>query len=241
MNKKWYKKKKYPYNCKECSVEYYSTKANEKRKINPLTCSSCSIKKLWADKEYRKKHEEALKIAHNTDQAKLNHSKASLKNFENEEFKKQALNRLNTEEARQKAKNNIIEVWKDEEKAKQLLRKMYHTRSRKVICKKGEIEVKSSYEERLIYLLDELSLCWEYEPKAFYLEDLKKNYIPDFYIKELDLYVEVKGYWYKGAKEKWDYWLVKYPDIKKILINKQILIKLENGEKLENFIYQENR
>lgn len=240
MSKKSYKKKKYPYNCKECSVEYFSTKANEKRKINPLTCSSCSIKKLWTDKEYRKKHEEALKIAHNTEEVKIKHSKASLKNFENEEFKKQALERINSPKSREKAKNSIIEVWKDEDKVKQLISKMFKTRSRTVICSKGQVQVKSSYEERLIHLLDKLNLSWEYEPKTFYLEEMKKNYIPDFYIKELDVYVEVKGYWYKDAKEKWDYWLIKSPDIKKILINKQILIKLENGEKLENFIYQEN-
>lgn len=241
MTKKTYKKKKYPYRCKECSVEYFSTKANEKRKMNPLTCSSCSIKKLWCDPEYRKKHEETLKLGHNTEEAKLNHSMASLRNFENEDFKKEALIRINTMEAREKAKNSLLEVWKDDQKTKELLRKMYRTRNRKVFCKKGLIEVKSSYEERMIHLLDELCLKWEYEPKTFYLPEMKKNYIPDFFIEELDIYVEVKGYWYKDAKEKWDSWIKTYPDIKRILVNKQTLIKLENGEKLENFIYQEDR
>jgi hypothetical protein len=214
MSKKSYNKKKYPYRCKDCFVEYFSTKMNEKKKINPLTCASCSTKKQWNDLEYRKKHEEALKIAHNTEEAKLNHRKASLRNFENEEFKNKALQRINTPEAREKAKNSIIEVWKDEEKTKQLLRKMYHTRSRKVLCKKGKVEVKSSYEERFIHLLDKLGLTWEYEPKTFYLQDMKKNYIPDFYIKELDLYVEVKGYWYKDAKDKWNHWIINYPTTK---------------------------
>jgi predicted nuclease of restriction endonuclease-like RecB superfamily len=144
-------------------------------------------------------------------------------------------------EAREKAKNSLLEVWRDEEKAKELLRKMYRTRNRKVVCKKGQIEVKSSYEERMIHLLDELCLRWEYEPKTFSLPEMKKNYIPDFYIEELDIYVEVKGYWYKDAKEKWDSWIKTYPDIKRILVNKETLTKLENGEKLENFIYQEDR
>jgi len=240
MTKNSYKKKKYPYNCKKCLVEYFSTKANEKKKANPSTCSSCSIKKFWTDKEYRKKHEEALKIAHNTEEAKLKHGNASSKNFENKEFKKQALERLNSPKSREKARNSIIEVWKDEDKVKQLISKMFKTRSRTVVCSKGQVRVKSSYEERLIHLLDKLNLSWEYEPKTFYLEEMKKNYIPDFYIKEFDVYVEVKGYWYKDAKDKWDYCLIKSPDIKKILINKQALEDLENGENLENLVYKQN-
>ena len=128
---------------------------------------------------------------HNTEEAKMNHGKASLKNFENEEYKKQALEKINTPESREKARNKIVELWKDEDKVKQLIGKMFKTRSRTVTCSNGQVQVKSSYEERLIHLLDKLNLSWEYEPKTFYLEEMKKSYIPDFYIKELDVYVSL--------------------------------------------------
>ena len=50
-------------------------------------------------------------------------------------------------------------------------------------------------EEKFADVLDEMKLEWEYEPHVFViLEDkgvIKKAFKPDFFIPELDLYIEI--------------------------------------------------
>lgn len=50
-------------------------------------------------------------------------------------------------------------------------------------------------EEMFADVLDELELEWEYEPTVFIIKEkngiIKKAFKPDFYIPELDLYVEI--------------------------------------------------
>lgn len=50
-------------------------------------------------------------------------------------------------------------------------------------------------EEMFADVLDELNLEWEYEPTVFIIKEnngnVKKAFKPDFYIPELDLYVEI--------------------------------------------------
>ena len=231
-------KQKLSYSCVSCSKEYLSTKSAEKRRKHKLTCSSCSIKKCWKDKEYRQNHLDALSVGHNTPEAKKAHSEASKRNFSVEAFRQEAARRLNTPESREKAIVSIKDFWTDPTRFRPALEKMYKTRCRKVECSKGVIEVKSGYEERTILLLDLLGKKWDYEPRSFYLTDLHKSYIPDFFVEEDNLWIEVKGYWYKDAKEKWDAWRREYPELKIMLIDKKTLQELEksNGGNFENFI-----
>ena len=211
------------YTCRCCGKIYTSTKNNERRKKNKSVCASCSIKKCWQDKEYRQSHVVSLRKAHNTESAKKAHSSASKKNFENEDFKSAAIERINSKKSREKAIANIKAAWRDEDKAREMSRKMWKTRQRKVSCSKGIVEVKSSYEERAIKLLDSFGFRWEYEPRSFLLEKLDKIYIPDFYIEELDLWIEVKGYWYRDAKEKWDAWIEQHPELNVVVFNRVLL------------------
>lgn len=57
-------------------------------------------------------------------------------------------------------------------------------------------EFRSTYEIRLAYCLDYLGYFWNYEKKwlTFSLDGKKRKYLPDFYLPELDLWVEVGGY-----------------------------------------------
>ena len=64
----------------------------------------------------------------------------------------------------------------------------------------------STWEVMMAIRLDELEINWERDPKMK-LEyktrgGRKRNYIPDFYLPDLDLYIEVKGYWTDAAKHK---------------------------------------
>ena len=64
----------------------------------------------------------------------------------------------------------------------------------------------STWEVIMANRLDELGIRWERDP-SMKLEyrtrgGRKRNYIPDFYLPDLDLYIEVKGYWTDAAKHK---------------------------------------
>lgn len=63
---------------------------------------------------------------------------------------------------------------------------------------------RSSWEVELADLLDELEIAFEYEPKRFYFEAERESYLPDFYLPEYNVWIEVKGWLdkrsYKRAK-----------------------------------------
>ena len=64
----------------------------------------------------------------------------------------------------------------------------------------------STWEVMMATRLDELEINWERD-SSMKLEyrtrgGRKRNYIPDFYLPDLDLYIEVKGYWTDAARHK---------------------------------------
>jgi len=74
---------------------------------------------------------------------------------------------------------------------------------------RGIIKMKSSWELEVAYWLDHLGYNWLYEPHKF--KTPLGGYIPDFYIPDLDVYVEVKGAWYPGKKGKVEAFVNEYP------------------------------
>lgn len=74
----------------------------------------------------------------------------------------------------------------------------------KIIHNKGyyykSIWMRSSWEVSYAKYLDKNNIKWLYEPKLFNLGRCK--YKPDFYLTESNHYVEIKGRWYRGAKDK---------------------------------------
>ena len=79
---------------------------------------------------------------------------------------------------------------------------------------------RSSYEIRYAEYLNANNLLWEYEPKFFPVRFLKNNvvidgaYTPDFYLKDSDEYVEIKGFWRGHGKHKYEAFCEQYPEIK---------------------------
>jgi hypothetical protein len=73
----------------------------------------------------------------------------------------------------------------------------------------------SSWEVACATRLDELGINWERDPsmKLPYIDKKKRkrNYIPDFYLPDIDLYIEVKGYWTAAAKYKMKDIMVRNP------------------------------
>lgn len=86
---------------------------------------------------------------------------------------------------------------------------------------------KSTWEATYARWLDYKDYNWVYEPKRFLFE--KFSYLPDFWVKELNSYVEIKGWWrnYRHDREKVNAFLEKgYPliiieDIKPYIITQK--------------------
>ncbi|MAG28182.1 hypothetical protein CMI47_21880 [Candidatus Pacearchaeota archaeon] len=69
-----------------------------------------------------------------------------------------------------------------------------------------EVKMDSTWEVAMALRLDELGIRWMRNDKMFlpYLSarGRKRKYIPDFYLPDYDLYVEVKGYFTDAARHK---------------------------------------
>jgi len=85
--------------------------------------------------------------------------------------------------------------------------------------------LRSSYEVRYAKYLDKNNVKWEYEFRRFNLGNT--TYTPDFYLPEIDTYIEVKGWWRPIAKIKFQLFKKKYPKIKIKIITKKELNKNE--------------
>ena len=83
------------------------------------------------------------------------------------------------------------------------------------------VEMDSSWEVACAEKLDELGIKWTRDSSLkleYRTEKLKlRNYIPDFYLPEYDIYLEVKGYWTDAAKWKMKDVMVRYPGKIKLL------------------------
>ncbi len=64
------------------------------------------------------------------------------------------------------------------------------------------IWMRSSWEIAFAKWCDKNSIKWFYEPKTFNLGEM--TYTPDFYLSEFNLWIEVKGFWFKGAKKRFE-------------------------------------
>lgn len=111
-----------------------------------------------------------------------------------------------------------------------------------------DIVFKSSFEFRFAEYLNSKKIVWEYEKQSFPLtvqriaenvildETYETSYWPDFYIKEFDLWIEIKGYFYLTGKLKWEEFCRKYPGNKILLFENDIKNLEENSITLKEMI-----
>jgi len=83
-------------------------------------------------------------------------------------------------------------------------------------CLDGSIvSMDSTWEVACAERLDTLGIKWQRDPSIkLQYRDKKlrlRNYIPDFYLPEYDVYLEIKGYWTEAAKWKMRDIMVRYP------------------------------
>jgi len=224
--------------CKLCFAEYRTTIANEKGKKFKWTCQRCATSKMWEDKEYRQNHVDAIVKAKSTKESKKRHSLSMLKRFSDPEWKKKMLKTLYEARFTEEIKAKFLETYRQNAKNGLHNKRFSNLKKHHYTKEDKKINFKSSWELRFAIFLDKKKYNWEYEKHPVELKTYcNKILIPDFYIKELDLVVEIKGYFWKDAKEKWESFCKEYPQIKKCILFKEDLNKLETGEKkLEDYI-----
>ena len=61
----------------------------------------------------------------------------------------------------------------------------------------------STWELATVLYFIENNIRFEKDAYSFKIDD-KRYYIPDFYLPDYDLWIEVKGRWMRNSKEKWD-------------------------------------
>lgn len=81
----------------------------------------------------------------------------------------------------------------------------------------GEIWMRSSWELLFAKQLSERGIEFIYEPTRLKLSN-GQWYIPDFYIPNKNLYIEIKGWWTDKAKEKFSRVREEYPELKVVVI-----------------------
>lgn len=75
---------------------------------------------------------------------------------------------------------------------------------------------RSSYEKLISDFFDILGVGWMYEPYQFNVGTT--IYVPDFYLPDKDLFVEVKGYWLNASRRKMSFFVQDHPNVNLLLI-----------------------
>ena len=120
-------------------------------------------------------------------------------------------------------------------RGKKKSRKLWSKRSDYVTTEGKKVSMDSTWEVACAKRLDELGIKWMRNPniKLKYLtrSHRVRNYIPDFYLPDHDLYIEVKGYWTDAARHKMK--SVQALNPVKLLI----LESLEEIERLDSYLH----
>ena len=94
----------------------------------------------------------------------------------------------------------------------------------------SKVLMDSTWEVALAERLDHLKIAWDRREdmklKYFSKTGRKRNYIPDFYLPDHDIYIEVKGYWTDAARYK----------MKNVMeVNEVKIVILESLEAIKKF------
>jgi len=85
--------------------------------------------------------------------------------------------------------------------------------------------VQGTWERDIATKLTELSINWvklktNKDTLQYVMDGKIRNYTPDFYLPDYNMYVEIKGYWWGNDREKMRIVLETYPDIKIAIVEK---------------------
>ena len=89
---------------------------------------------------------------------------------------------------------------------------------------KEDIICQASYEVKVVDgYFNPKHIVYNWKPKIFIMPD-GRTYMPDCYLPDSDIWIEIKGYFRKDAEEKWNWFHAQYPNSE--LWNEEKLIDL---------------
>lgn len=80
---------------------------------------------------------------------------------------------------------------------------------------------RSRWEANIARCFDLQSIEWRYEPKAFVIDNSGVTYTPDFYLPELAVWLEVKGYMDVKGRYKISQFRIRYPNESLLVIKEE--------------------
>lgn len=104
------------------------------------------------------------------------------------------------------------------------------------------INLQGTWELAIAKKLDQFSISWiKTKEKRYileYIDDNKKShsYNPDFYLKDYNCFLEIKGYWWGKDKRKMELVMQQNPNVKIKIIEKDLFALLTSTENKEDFI-----
>lgn len=116
----------------------------------------------------------------------------------------------------EKRKNTCLKIYKVDSPSKNREVFLKITRSSnlttiKTHWKTGEeLVCKASYECKVVDYLNDKKIDFEWQPKMFIMPN-GRGYIPDLYLTNRDVWVEIKGWMRPVGKEKWDWFKSEHP------------------------------
>lgn len=205
----------------------------------------CKVaKKFGLDMSCKKKENiKTTRKYKNEEERKLAHSNMMKKWIKEKGHPKGMLGKKHSIEYCNEISNRVKEYWSNmsEEKLEKIIDKQINSKkkngtlnslmsstnpySRTKGYKRIDLNNKyfrSSWEANFARYLNYTNTKWEYEPKTFYFENIKRgciSYTPDFYLPETNEWVEIKGWMDSKSKTKLKRFAKYYPDEKLILID----------------------
>ncbi len=106
--------------------------------------------------------------------------------------------------------------------------------------------VQGTWERDFANIMVDLDIMWikvknKKDSFSYYKDDKKKHYTPDFYLSEINKYIEIKGFWWNNDKEKMRLVIQNNPELKdKLLVLEKDLftktLKVNSKEDLFNIL-----
>lgn len=237
------KKRRFEYRCIECSKVAITSRHNQIKRKYKWLCDSCTRTADWATYTRQERQERQKKTIehHRSDAMREYFRKQTKARWEDPDswFRTKFVPPMLNPASREKLSQTIKQKLCNDEKFRSEFQERMKNGARGTLIKFKEpngksITLRSTYELRVATWLNENQYDWLYESNAFYLEELGVTYTPDFYLTDIDVWIEVKGFWQSKESElKWEAFI---KDHNTVLLRKQDIIDLENGGSLENKI-----
>lgn len=211
----------------ETLKKYFRDPEAKAKHIKAMNTPECKAKhskiskELWESAEYREKMDKILKERWQDPNFKEKRSKQFKELWKDTKFREKMIKTMNSPECRAKNK----ERWKDPIYREKMARCGNGSGKAGYRSDLGH-SVRSIWEANVCRILNYEGIVYLFEPQRFDLGEYR--YVPDFYLPDMDLWLEVKGYVRKDTLEKVKYQIREFSKSHVLLlVDKKLYKQLE--------------